>query len=189
MTPLDLNNSHSDVLPHDVYRHVFQMIFEEVEEAHKHKTVQQIINRILMMLEENLFLNMGRVLLPDNTDNFLRIRYSHGLSTEKRFITYTVNEGITGFIYHTGQAMYIDDLDTNSMYIGRLVNPMDLPYSKPAFSGVPIFNPLNDVIGVLCVNHGYRNRMEVKTTLGILEQTAQIIGELLATQHELSRSA
>ena len=167
------------LLPSKIYHKTFQLITDEVKLTSKLDNPYFAIERVLAMLEECLFLNMGRVLLPDQNQKYLRIRYAHGLPTEKRFITYKIDEGITGMVYETGQALYADDLDTNNLYVGRLSSPLDLPYSKPAFSGVPIKNQEDVVIGVLCVNHGYRNAKEISTILTLLEGIATIIAQLL----------
>lgn len=174
----DLTQSH--LLPDKVYERALQLIADEIFSGLADNNPRRAIEKTLELLEECLFLNMGRVLLPDHSGKYLRIRYSHGLPLEKRFITYDINEGISGFVFTTGQAIYIDDLDTNSMYKGQLVQPIDLPYSKPAFSGVPLRSVDNRTIGVLCVNHGYRNPEEVKLTLDILEKTALMISQLIA---------
>ena len=168
-------NQHG-LLPSKVYHRAYQLILDTPKE---NKSVKKSIESILAILEECLFLNMGRVLLPDHNKKYLRIRYAHGLPMEKRFITYQIDHGVTGFVFTSRQAIYIDDLVTNSMYTGKLVNPLDLPYSKPAFTGVPIFDQTNEVIGVLCVNHGYRTREEISSTITLLEEASKVIANLL----------
>lgn len=172
-------NFGASLLPATVYQRCSQLIAEELYRDISSINQKEAIERTLEILEECLFLNMGRVLIPDTSGKYLRIKYSHGLPTEKRFITYKISEGISGFVYTSGEAIYIDDLETNSMYQGRLINPIDLPYSKPAFSGVPIKSPAGKTIGVLCVNHGYRNAEEVKLSLSTLTDAARMISRLL----------
>lgn len=179
MNAINENKDDLCILPSKIYHRTFQLISDEVKDRIAVNNPKEVIERVLAMLEECVFLNMARVLLPDHDKKYLRIRYAHGLPAEKRFVTYKIDEGITGFVYKSGQPIYIDDLDTNSMYIGRLTSPLDLPYSKPAFSGVPILNSDNVVIGVLCVNHGYRSNMEINNTLVLLEGIAKIIGEII----------
>lgn len=172
-------DTENSLLPDQVYARALQLITNELLSGISDKPTNKAIVNALGMLEECLFLNMGRVLLPDRSGKFLKIKYSHGVPLEKRFTTYRLKEGISSFVYESGQPIYIDDLDTNSMYKGRLAKPLELPYSKPAFSGVPIKSLEGKVIGVLCVNHGYRNADEIKLTLSILEKTAKIIAQLL----------
>ena len=178
LSPIN-ENFGASLLPTKVYQRCNQLIAEELYQDLSSVNQKTAIEKVLAILEECLFLNMGRVLIPDNTGKYLRIKYSHGLPTEKRFITYKIGEGISGFVYTSGEAMYIDDLETNSMYQGRLIDPNDLPYSKPAFSGVPIKSPGGKTIGVLCVNHGYRNAEEVKLTLSTLTETARMLSRFL----------
>lgn len=182
MSITNFGQSETSILPKEVYQRTIKLLAEEANETLQKFSTSRAIERILAMLEEYLFLNMGRVLLLDSSNKYLRIRYAHGLPTEKRFVTYKLDEGITGFIFLSGQPMYADDLDTNNMYIGKLLKPIDLPYSNPAFSGVPIFDSNNKIIGVLCVNHGYRNAYETNTTLNLLEETAKLIGQILSKQ-------
>ncbi|MDX1811126.1 MAG: GAF domain-containing protein [Gammaproteobacteria bacterium] len=168
------------ILPDQIYSRALQLISDEVINNLSRKSPAQTIENSLKILDDCLFLNMGRVLLVDNTGKYLRIRYAYNLPSEKRFVTYKKDEGISGFVFTTGQSMYLDDLDTNSMYKGRLINPLQLPYEKPAFSAVPIKSIEGNVIGILCVNHGYRCPEEIQSSFEVLEKTAQMFSQLLA---------
>jgi len=174
-----LKNSNT-VLPHKMYQLAYQVVSEFAFDTYVNYDTQTGIEKILGALEGYLFLNMGRVLVPNHDRTKLCIRYAHGIEKAQRFINYDIDQGITGLIYTSKQAIYADDLDTNSMYLGKLCQSTYLPYSNPAISGVPIFNSKNEIRGVLCVNHGYRDNKELSEILSVLENTATLIGLLLS---------
>jgi len=169
----------TSVLPNKIYQQALQVISQVSFYCQVKYGTKEGINRILSILAEYLFLNMGRVILPSNEDDLLHIRYSHGIPKERQFVSYTKDQGITGLIYSTGQAIYADDLDTNAMYLGKIVSSDSLPYFDPAISGVPILDSNDRVIGILCVNHGFRDASELKSIFSTLESSAALISQLL----------
>jgi len=176
------------VLPHSIYQHTYQTISEIVFDSHSEFNKAEAIEKILSTLADQLFLNMGRVLLPDYNETHLCIRYAHGIPKEKRLTSYGVDQGITGLVYTCQQSIYADDLDTNSMYVGKLCASTDLPYTNPAITGVPILDTHCEIKGVLCVNHGYRERDELADVQNVLENTAILIAMLLSrTQSEVKK--
>jgi signal transduction protein with GAF and PtsI domain len=160
----------------------YQMISEIAFNYHTEITIRESIEKILAILDEFLFLNMGRVLLPSHDQTKLYLRYAHGIEKEKRFISYDIDQGITGLIFSTKQPIYVDDLDTHSMYLGKLCETTNLPYCNPAVTGVPVFSSKNEIMGVLCVNHGTREARELDDIINLLENTATLISQLI--KHE-----
>ena len=167
------------VLPHKLYKMADQTIAEIAFKSYSRKDRKNDIEKILATLEEYLFLNMARVLTPNHDATKLHIRYAHGISKENRFINYDIDQGITGLIYSSRQAIYADDLDTNSMYLGKLGASSSLPHINPAITGVPIIDSKNNIKGVLCVNHGFREANELSEIISVLENTAILLSSLI----------
>jgi len=64
-----------------------------------------------------------------------------------------------------------------------LCSGTDLPYTNPAISGVPIIDSSDNLLGVLCVNHGYRANEELSEIQQVLEHTATLISALLKSKN------
>ena len=169
----------TSVLPHKLYLMTYQLISEVAFDRRSKYSSREAIEKILGILGDNLFLNMGRVLLPNHYNSRLLFRYSHGLNKEKRLVDYEIHQGITGLIYSSEQSIFADDLDTNSMYVGKLCGANELPYADPAIIGVPIFRSNKGIMGVLCVNHGYRGTKEISEIEQVLEGTATLIAQII----------
>ncbi|MDH5231579.1 MAG: GAF domain-containing protein [Gammaproteobacteria bacterium] len=170
------------VVPMQVYKKAEELIAEAIEDGLHTGDLEQTFETILELLQHCVFLGMGRVLLNDPERNVLSIRYGYDVPEYKLQVTYTSDEGLTGHVFRTGQAITTFNLTHIPEYKGKVAKVYELPYVNPAFTAVPIKNELDETLGVLCANHCQRGTVETKEVLKILSFTASKIATLLCRQ-------
>ena len=161
------------------------------------------IQSILRLLSQLLGLNRGRVLIPDEQNGVLHIRYAYGLTQEERERgVYGLGEGVSGRVMKTGQTALIQNIDDEPSYLGRAVSRTTLPSETVAYLALPLLRD-DKPIGVLAV-HRLRKRQRAFdkdiTTLRIIatfiaqiltvnrliaERTAELINENLYLKNAL----
>ena len=95
------------------------------------------IQSILRLLSQLLGLNRGRVLVPDEQNGVLHIRYAYGLTAdEKERGVYSLGEGVSGRVMKTGQTALIQNIDDEPYYLGRAVARPTLPNETVSYIAV-----------------------------------------------------
>ncbi len=137
------------------------------------------IKGILRLLSELLGLNRGRVLLPEEVNGELSIKYAYGLTEEERARgRYSIGEGITGKVYQTGQLALIQNIDEETTYLARAVDRTTLPDEAVAFIAVPII--LDEFpAGVLAVHRLRQRERPFQRDVALLQVLATFIGQAL----------
>lgn len=148
-----------------------------------------VLREMLHLMSELLGLNRGRVVLTEadypmqgETGVRARISFAYGLTqTEVKRGVYALNEGITGCVLATGQAMVVQDIDAEPQFLARAVARRHLPQETVAFLALPI-ELNNRTIGVLAC-HRIRNRMRhLNDDLAVLKILATLAGQILQLQ-------
>jgi Nif-specific regulatory protein len=172
---------------HNYGEQIDGVVIEQAARLIAHSTEPDYaIQSILRLLSQLLGLNRGRVLLPDEQNGILHIRYAYGLTqAEKERGVYSLGEGVSGRVMKTGQTALIQNIDDEPHYLGRAVERPTLPNETVAYMALPLLR--NDTpIGVLAV-HRLRNRQRAfdkdLTTLRII---ATFISQILTVNRLIS---
>ena len=148
-----------------------------------------VMREMLHLMSELLGLNRGRVVLTDAETPLhaqagvtARICFAYGLTQDevKRGV-YAVNEGITGRVLATGQAMVVQDIDAEPQFLSRAVKRAHLPDETVAFFALPI-EMNHRTVGVLAC-HRIRSRLRhLNDDLALLQILATLAGQILQLQ-------
>ena len=137
------------------------------------------IQAILRQLSQLLGLNRGRVLLADPRTNALSIRFAYGLTDEERRRgRYGLGEGITGWVFKTGQVALIQDIDDEPSYLERAISRAVLPAEPVAYIALPI-QQQDRTIGVLAVHRLRQRERPFQRDLTLLRVVATLIAQVL----------
>lgn len=148
-----------------------------------------VLREMLHLMSELLGLNRGRVVLTEadhrpkgETGATARICFAYGLTkAEVQRGVYALNEGITGRVLATGQAMVVQDIDAEPQFLARAVARNQLPDETVAFLALPI-ELNNRTIGVLAC-HRIRSRLRhLNDDLTVLKILATLTGQILQLQ-------
>ena len=148
-----------------------------------------VLREMLHLMSELLGLNRGRVVLtePDypvrgEAGATARICFAYGLTqAEVKRGVYALNEGITGRVLATGQAMVVQDIDAEPQFLARAVARDQLPVDTVAFLALPI-ELNNRTVGVLAC-HRIRSRLRhLNDDLALLKILATLAGQILQLQ-------
>ncbi|MDP1998737.1 MAG: sigma 54-interacting transcriptional regulator, partial [Rhodoferax sp.] len=148
-----------------------------------------VLREMLHLMSELLGLNRGRVVLtePDypmkgEVGATARICFAYGLTqVEVKRGVYALNEGITGRVLATGQAMVVQDIDAEPQFLARAVARDQLPVDTVAFLALPI-ELNNRTVGVLAC-HRIRSRLRhLNDDLALLKILATLAGQILQLQ-------
>ncbi|NQT29684.1 MAG: sigma 54-interacting transcriptional regulator [Candidatus Saganbacteria bacterium] len=135
------------------------------------------LNLILKVLSDSLEMNRGTVTLVDPTTNELRIEVAQGLSKkEKERGRYKIGEGITGKVVESGEAMVVQDIEAEPLFLNRTQARKNLKERKYAFLCVPI-KVGNKVIGALSVDHLFKGNISYEEDIKLLTIIASMIGQ------------
>ncbi|MBS0986464.1 sigma 54-interacting transcriptional regulator [Acetobacter thailandicus] len=141
--------------------------------------LNRVMHEIVHLLSELLGLNRARIILPDSSGETYSIRYAYGLTREEMDRgRYQIGEGITGMALKNRQLIIVQDIDNDSLFLGRAVKRESLPKEKVSFIAMPI-NLGNGEIGLLaCHRLRHRNR-QISDDINILKILASLIGQLM----------
>lgn len=148
-----------------------------------------VMREMLHLMSELLGLNRGRVVLTDadaplhaQAGVTARICFAYGLTqAEVKRGVYAVNEGITGRVLATGQAMVVQDIDAEPQFLARAVSRAHLPDETVAFFALPI-EMNHRTVGVLAC-HRIRSRLRhLNDDLALLQILATLAGQILQLQ-------
>jgi hypothetical protein len=173
------------LLPFTHYQRSIEMVKAIVQHGIESMAPERAIPSVLESLDQCLFLNNARVLIPDADigSQQLKILFAHKLSAEQQKIRYRFGEGFTGQVFVTGNSVSVINTKTSYHYVGKLKDPHCLPYAQPAFTAVPIIAEDGEIRGVLCANHGRRDEEETELTVRVLEEVAKTIAPLIYPRH------
>jgi len=146
----------------------------------------EVFNEILHLLSELLGLNRGRIVLrglgPDDK-NTSGIAFAYGMTAEEiKRGTYQEGEGVTGAVLKTGQAMVVQDIDSEPVFLGRSVHRGDLPQETVAFLAFPI-RVDERVVGVIAAHRIRTRNRSLSDDIQILKSISTLIGQILKLEN------
>lgn len=143
---------------------------------------QKMIHGILRLLSQMRGLNCGRVLVPNEKNNILDVRYSYGLSFQRlqqgRY-SVAMNEGVTGYVMRTGSIGLVPDVDKEPMFIKRIAQrDIEDEHSHLSFIAVPILEN-GKPIGVLSVQRAGTTDRPFDNDICLLRIVSAAIGQVM----------
>jgi Nif-specific regulatory protein len=157
-----------------------------------------VLREMLHLMSELLGLNRGRIVLLDSTDALTTpppgpateahegraasIHFAYGLTrVEVARGVYARGEGITGTVLATGQALLVQDIDAEPMFLLRAVSRQQLPPETVAFLALPI-EVNRQTIGVLACHRIRSRQRHLADDMAVLKILATLAGQLLQLQ-------
>jgi Nif-specific regulatory protein len=140
-------------------------------------SLEKSLTSILDVISDSLGMQRGTVTLVDPSTNELRIEVAQGLTKkEKERGRYKIGEGITGKVVENGEAMVVQDIEAEPLFLGRTKARKNLKERKYAFLCVPIkFG--NKVIGALSVDHLFKGNISFEEDIKLLTIIASMVGQ------------
>lgn len=174
---------HLDIANHSEYI-VIKEAAEQIEHAYE---PQKAIRTILSLISRQMGLNRGRILLEEGDSGFLHVAYSFGLTEDEiQRSRFSMGEGISGKVMHTGTPMIVSDIDKEDDYLFRTVDRSTLPSETVAFIATPIIRG-GATIGVLAVNRLTKRSRSFDKDLGLLKLISLFISEILSVHSMLQK--
>jgi Nif-specific regulatory protein len=157
-----------------------------------------VLREMLHLMSELLGLNRGRIILLDTADALqtspsgpaaeahgsraASIHFAYGLTrAEMARGIYARGEGITGTVLATGQALLVQDIDAEPMFLLRAVERQQLPSETVAFLALPI-EVNRQTIGVLACHRIRSRQRHLADDMAVLKILATLAGQLLQLQ-------
>jgi len=154
------------------------------------------LRRVLEWLDEDLELKRGVLTLADTAGEALAAQVTHGVPPEQEDrMRYRPDEGITGQVYTSGQAVMLPSLQAAPDFLDRSGLRAGLDLTKIAFFCVPICYG-GRVIGTLSADKQNRLLKDADSDLRFLEEVGQLLApfverrrleENLETFHRIRR--
>ena len=145
-----------------------------------------VFNEILHLLSELLGLNRGRIVLRDfgsNDKNLSTIAFAYGMTADEiKRGSYHDGEGVTGSVLKTGQAMVIQDIDSEPVFLAKSVNRRDLPQETVAFLAFPIVID-GRTVGVIAAHRIRTRNRSLGDDILILKSISTLIGQILKLEN------
>lgn len=153
------------------------LISEVTKQMTKPATSARKILTVLHLLSKWADLHYGRVLLPNYSDNTLVIAYQCGLDpklVETGKYTVPFNLGITGYVWRSGQAALVTNIETEPQFLHRIAESMNDSFDDVSFISVPII-VYGKPIGVLSVQRLSSGSRRFNDDLEMLRIIASIL--------------
>ncbi|OGC21840.1 sigma-54-dependent Fis family transcriptional regulator [candidate division WOR-1 bacterium RIFOXYC2_FULL_37_10] len=139
--------------------------------------LEKTLESILKVLSDSLEMQRGTITLVDPKTNELRIEIAFGLTKEeKERGRYKIGEGVTGKVVETGEAMVIQDIEAEPLFLNRTQARKKLESRKFAFLCVPI-KVSNKIIGALSVDHLFKGDISYEEDIKLLTIIASMVGQ------------
>ena len=156
------------------------LLHEVMKRVGRSLSPEPVLHEMLHLMSELLGLNRGRIVLVDDDDRQQAgIRLAYGLTAaERRRGRYAPGEGITGRVLASGQAIIVQDIDAEPLFLFRSVRRKQLPADTVAFLALPI-EVDGRVAGVLACHRIRSRRRRLTDDLAVLRTLATLTGQLL----------
>ncbi|MDX9741013.1 MAG: sigma 54-interacting transcriptional regulator [Gammaproteobacteria bacterium] len=146
------------------------------------------INQALRLLSAWADLHYARVMLPNYRTRELEVAYGYRLTSAKlESGDYTVgfDQGLTGYVWRSGQAALVTDVTSEPNFLGRIAEPIDGSRHHVGFICVPILVD-GKAIGVLSAQRSANPRRRYADDVDVLRVIATMMGPVL---HSMQRRA
>jgi Nif-specific regulatory protein len=139
------------------------------------------ILQVLQLLSKWTELHYSRVLLPNYQTRELEVGYYYGLPHEKVTAgAYTVpfDQGLTGYVWRSGQVALVTDLLSESVFLTRIAEPINGSLHHVGFISVPIIVD-GRTVGVISAQRRANPRRRYADDVDLLRVIATMIGPVL----------
>ncbi len=148
------------------------------------------IMHVLQLLSLWADLHFARVLLPNYQSRQLEIAYANGLPRERvdaGLYTVSFDQGLTGYVWRSGQVALVADTLSEPMFLHRIVEPINGSTDHIGFISVPIIID-GKAIGVLSVQRVANPRRRYADDVDLLRVIAMMLGPVLQSVNHRARS-
>ncbi len=157
------------------------VLYEISQSTIHHADVSELMTDVLDILEREIGLARGTLVLRSPDTDVFEIKASKGLSDkEQKLGRYKLGEGITGRVAKTGKPAVVPDVSADPRFLGRTGTRGD---AATAFICVPIIH-LDNVIGTLSIDRPQASRQELDRTLRFLNLITNILAEAVSRLRE-----
>jgi len=148
--------------------------------------LNQTLEIILGILSEYLSMNRATITLINGEDDRLKIRASHGLSSQERKRgTYRPDEGVTGMIFRTGEPVVVPDISKEPLFLNK-TGSRQIDKDRISFIGVPVMLH-GKPVGVLSVDRLFDIEISFEEDVRFLTILAALVAQLVSLNHEVDR--
>ena len=149
--------------------------FEISRELASSPDLDSALSRILGIMDSQLNLHRGAILLLDTQTNELMTELAFGMSEEeKRKGRFKAGEGISGTVLSTGEPIVVPDIDAEPRFLNRTGSRKRKGRAKTGFIAVPLIFQ-GEKLGVLStdcdMSQGDRDLDEDTRVLSIIGST------------------
>lgn len=156
-----------------------QLLEALIHRLGEHGEPDPVMQAMLQQMDELLGLARGRIVLVPPDGGPACIRFAHGLTeAETARGVYRLGEGVTGHVLATGQAMVVQDVDAEPLFLARSVPRERLPHEPQAFLALPIHVGPRTV-GVLACHRTVQPGRTLDEDLALLRILAALAGQRL----------
>jgi Nif-specific regulatory protein len=141
----------------------------------------QKITQVLLLLSKWAKLYYARVLLPNYQTRQLEVAYSYNLPADKLEAgEYTVPfaQGLTGYVWRSGQVALVTDVLSEPMFLSRIAEPIEGSKHHVGFISVPLLLD-GKTVGVLSAQRRANPRRRYADDVDLLRVIATMIAPVL----------
>jgi len=150
-----------------------KILLEVAEALSSSLDLEKSLGLILRVFADSLEMKRGTITLVEPGTNELKIEVAQGLTAkEKERGRYKIGEGITGRVVATGEAMVVQDVGAEPLFLNRT----QARQGKFAFLCVPI-KVGNKVVGALSVDHLFKGNISYQDDINFLTIIAAMVGQ------------
>ncbi len=140
---------------------------------------QAFFERTMEILERELGIKRGTLVLLDSATKRLKIAAAHGLTAEERSKgDYAIGEGITGKVVETGQPEVVKDVATDPRFLNRTTARSSDSEQNTAFLCVPL-KVDGEVVGALSVDRPFAVEATLDMDLRLITIVASTVAQVL----------
>lgn len=163
-------------MPIDYYKTTLQTIYEISMILNSSMNRHMAMSRVLNIMNDQLSMQQGMVLLRDTNKKKLEPIASIGIPDNLLpFISYKKNEGIVGKVFKLGVPILIPNIHEEPIFLNRLERKSN---KKLSFLAVPIKND-NQTFGVLTVDKKISKLQNITSDMDILKMISTLLASFL----------
>lgn len=146
---------------------------------------RQILTQILDILDSELGMKRGMIVLvsPDSRELVIEVAHNIG-DRQRRAVRYRVGEGVTGRVVETGKSAVVPKVSREPLFLDRLHERCKVTKDEISFICVPIVMG-REIIGALSVDRVF----DASSSLEEVERLLSIITRMIANNVKAHRDA
>ncbi len=143
---------------------------------------RQVLAEVLDVLDQEVGMQRGTVVLLSPDERELMIEVAHNLSeAQRQSIRYQLGEGITGRVVQTGKPAVVPKVSQEPLFLDRVHKRRDALKEEISFICVPISLD-NETIGALSADRIYDPHLPLEEEVRILSVVASMIANDVRTR-------